>query len=763
MEVGMRGSAMVRGTGTPTAFGFNLAQQNMFALRKMQMSGALTPETINQFGGITGAQESLTGQLVGLQQSQLGQGLAALLIGPGGKGINQGVYGQLAGGGGLAGAFASSNIDPMQINSVSAAQMWNQMGPEQYQTMVGGILRGQMQWAGREFGMTNPESQMQMALRSVGLPTNAQNISMWSQYVRSMPGMQIQASMATADATRQTAYDEVMRRNTIAELSGINPAGRWIRRNVTGPVANEFSMMGRDISRAVSSVGNWARGIEPYEALDVGTIESAALYGGPGKSYRTGYEVTSEGFDIASKLGLTGGRYAGSGKMWNASPTEKATRGFYDSAAWGNNWNAVSSEYSVLTDISDAISRAGPLSSKEQAMLAKAGGVKGVRGIIGGEGMSALDFENYAGERSAKVQARYVQGIAAIRGATGATTQGAVNIWNASVKNKALTSEFQSMVGGAFNIDLTKAKADFQKKAYDVMGWNDQTTKLSGDPETMMNILEKPGFLEIAAKANAGDAGSIAAVSEMLRGSGATPDQQNFIMNKFVEGVPQGVQKGLWIPSMKTSVLNKMDIQEILEGRGLLDRVKVSKAVQGIFTSAAGGVQGGELKERLAAIGSATADPMGQVSSLLQWGLTGSNLGEIRKLRGKGGKDLDSVIAGLEVGQKIYEQAKDMTVDDLMVNLGIGPENRAKAEAIKAASSGGDITQASKLLSGYVLGRTERGTRPDTASAAAAGDATYRMMLMKDPYQAQVYQGMSNVNSSLGAICKLLNVPTEKG
>ena len=145
---------------------------------------------------------------------------------------------------------------------------------------------------------------------------------------------------------------------------------------------------------------------------------------------------------------------------------------------------------------------------------------------------------------------------------------------------------------------------------------------------------------------------------------------------------------------------------------------------------------------------------------------------DFNKLRG--GKDdaLNSVLYGVDRTTELYKNLSDpnLGVDErkrlestVRASFGSTKEGIAQAEALISAGTGGRQAEFFQAAPSMALAATKGGTKPDTASATAAGDATYQMMMMKNPYDAQVYQGMSNVSASLGVICKLLGVPQEKG
>ena len=730
MEVGLHGATMARGTGIPTAFGFNLGQQNMFALKRMQMTGTLTPETINQFGGIVGAQESLTGQLLGLQQGPLGQRLAAYLMGPGGKGINQQVYGQLAGGAGLANAFAVGNIDPTQLNVVNAATMWGQMGTEQYQMMMGGILKGQMKWAASEFGYTDPNSQMQVAMQSVGLPINAQNVSMWTGYVNSLPQLQREMAASNLYAAQQAGNDRYLRRRAAWEQTGAGPATRWFRGNVTGRAAENLSRTGYEINLAFQRGTDWLTGIERTNLEPVNWADPD--FWNSGISEGRGFAVSKNVFEIAREWGQTGKGFKGA-YAWTPTTLESLPEFLAHPGSVRPNWNFVDpNAVETIRGWAGAINRGpediGDLGMDPQVVL---------NAMARGSGLRSGDILAMAtrGEPIGVSQtAKYLRGLEAVRGLPqlrDASRERVLGyVMAAGGYAPKMLDQVIDEIGVNRRLDVQGAKERLLKSTWSlqVSAQNQMTTGWLGMTRRIGST-----SAAIAAEALRSDPELLDAVIAYRdpNAKGGSQVKSMGIMEHRIAGmdIPTGHLGD--VMEILTKYTDPKELTSIKEASRHYATMQAQSQWLQRWGEASKDVRDEGLRKEFECMARPGALTPGERAGM--WAESYQKHPEWRdELKEKA----PTIFAATEYALRSFEEQ--------------GGEGSVRDWVTKHPGSLAMSIQPGKLM------------RPANVSQQAGADATYNMLRMKDPYQAQMYQAITNTVALTESLCKERGIPTGK-
>jgi len=280
-EVGLRGAAMFRGTGTPTRFGFEMAQVNVAAVQQMQRMGAISQEDVNQMGGVFGAGMQMT-QLTGrFMQTQYGRAMGAILAsGPGGT-PNQEAAMRLLAGENPVNILSGMNINPLNITPGAMATAVDKFGPQFMRAMTARqVGRYAEELQGRYPSMA-PEAAFSHAAFAMQAATNVQEVNLLHGLYQRGPELLRGQRAAILEQMRSRAEDQFARQNTLWQRTGLPGLWRGIRREVLAPAAEPFISLGQEVEGLAADIGRWWSGtkVERVTPYDRGFLWDAAMRG----------------------------------------------------------------------------------------------------------------------------------------------------------------------------------------------------------------------------------------------------------------------------------------------------------------------------------------------------------------------------------------------------------------------------------------------------------------------------------------------------
>jgi hypothetical protein len=342
-EMGLRGAAMFRGTGIPTSAGYTIGEESLFNVRRMQQLGMISPEAINQLGGVTGAAEQLTAGAGGFVQGEFGRATVAMMMGPGGK-VNQKMLQGLLSGQNPADLLSQANIDPIAaMNPMNQQRFWKSVGPEGIQQTQAAWLRSLTKQYQQQFdvGFEDAFAMAFQAAPRMGITPNAANMELFMNQAKNLPRLMAEQKANIIAEQRRFEQDRIDRENDIWGRTGVREVGRGFHRAVTQPIAEGLSTLGDFAGDMARGAGDWYMGRTridesagrvgaAFKLLDVPGLA-------PSEYVRTGGALTEVDKNTLAKMGKLGVSGGAGGYTWEGgtSIAKAVTYGVSGTAAAG--------------------------------------------------------------------------------------------------------------------------------------------------------------------------------------------------------------------------------------------------------------------------------------------------------------------------------------------------------------------------------------------------------------------------------------------
>jgi len=335
-EAGLRGAAMFRGTGIPTAIGYQTGEANLFNVRRLQQKGLLGQETINQLGGITGAAESLTAGTAGFVQGPIGRHVAAALM-QGRGGVNMNALQSLAGGASVGDLLSQANIDPMALSNPEVVeQFWATMGPGGIQAAQAAVLQGQTKFFEKQgFGEDAFSMAFRQNARSMGIVPNTANQKIWKALSENAAQLAQDQQNNFVNEGRRLETERGQREGDIWGRSGVRGASRAVRGGLQ-PIGERINTIGEFASDVTREIGDWWNGTRRVSPQSSDSFVKALSYVNLNERSpfveRTKGVLTKSDYMMMKGEGLAdkGSDYAYSPTGWFEGKGEGVSFGAYD-------------------------------------------------------------------------------------------------------------------------------------------------------------------------------------------------------------------------------------------------------------------------------------------------------------------------------------------------------------------------------------------------------------------------------------------------
>ena len=359
-EMGLRGAAMFRGTGMPTRMGYNAGQQGLFNVRSMMRTGALSAESVNQLGGVTGAAESLVAGQAGFAQGPYGRYMTAAFM-SGNGGVNEGAVSSfLQGGGDIYSFAASANVDQTALANPANVQKFRAAMGDRMQLVQAKMLGDMVgTYQGMGIGRENAEGMaFTQFARGMGIDPTAANQELYINQSRDLPKLMREQHSNLINERRRLANDRSDREYDLAGQLEIRDTARQIRRGIQ-PFSEAISRAGDWVSDASRDIGDFVSGRRRVTGGNLDRayeiVKGEGFKGMEGMT-RTGGVLSEDDYQTAYAMGFMKTKVEGPNKYTYDRPgvfqSPMAEMGWVMDKATGSRWKGLGAE--IGTQLSEA-------------------------------------------------------------------------------------------------------------------------------------------------------------------------------------------------------------------------------------------------------------------------------------------------------------------------------------------------------------------------------------------------------------------------